>query len=187
VSTVVHASGCAPLLLYILLYGLDTYASRQLGQTPGIHVRSAGVGLFVPKSSTDANCQRRSIPGLGQTVRGCPLASTAVRGDCHSLCHSAVREPVVSGCCPQTLSSLRARVWRRSWRSATSATHPHRCAPNGSERRRMRLRMRLGPVDPVLFDGDHDGNDGRQGDRCEGPQDQRESALLSRQPRGVRG
>ena len=33
-STVVHVSGCAPLLLYVLLYGLDTYASRQLGQTP---------------------------------------------------------------------------------------------------------------------------------------------------------
>ena len=35
-------------------------------------------GLFVPKPSTDAHCQRRSIPGLGQTVRGRPLASTAV-------------------------------------------------------------------------------------------------------------
>jgi hypothetical protein len=34
VSTVVHASGCAPLLLYVLLYGLDTYMSRQLGQAP---------------------------------------------------------------------------------------------------------------------------------------------------------
>lgn len=33
-SVVVHASGCTPLLLYVLLYGLDTYASRQLGQTP---------------------------------------------------------------------------------------------------------------------------------------------------------
>ena len=28
VSAVVHASGCAPVLLYVLLYGLDTYASR---------------------------------------------------------------------------------------------------------------------------------------------------------------
>ena len=31
-------------------------------------------GLFVRKPSTDADCQRRSIPGPGQTVRGCPLA-----------------------------------------------------------------------------------------------------------------
>jgi hypothetical protein len=30
-STVVHASGCASLLLYVLLYGLDTYTSRQSG------------------------------------------------------------------------------------------------------------------------------------------------------------
>ena len=41
---------------------------------------------------------------LGQTVRGCSLTSTAVRGDCHSYCHSATREPVVSGCWPRTLS-----------------------------------------------------------------------------------
>jgi hypothetical protein len=50
---------------------------------------SIGVGLFVPKPSTGVDCQRRSIPSLGQAVRGYPLASTAVRGDCHSLCHSA--------------------------------------------------------------------------------------------------
>ena len=63
-----------------------------------------GVGLFVPKPTTDADCQRPSTRGLRQTVRGRPLPSPAVRGDCHSLCHSAVREPVVSGCCPHTLS-----------------------------------------------------------------------------------
>jgi hypothetical protein len=67
-------------------------------------------GFFVPKPSTGADCQHRSIPGLGQTVRGRPLASTAVRGDCHSLCHSAVREPVVSGCCPTRFPSLRLCV-----------------------------------------------------------------------------
>jgi hypothetical protein len=32
--TIVHASGCASLLLYVLLYGLDTYASRRRAQTP---------------------------------------------------------------------------------------------------------------------------------------------------------
>jgi hypothetical protein len=42
VSTVVHASGCVSLLLYVLLYGLDTYASRRLGQTPTSPTRSAG-------------------------------------------------------------------------------------------------------------------------------------------------
>jgi hypothetical protein len=30
-STAVHASGCAPVLLYVLLYGPDTYASRNTG------------------------------------------------------------------------------------------------------------------------------------------------------------
>ena len=44
-----HASGCAPLLLYILLYGSDTYTSRQLGQIPASRARSTGIGLFVPK------------------------------------------------------------------------------------------------------------------------------------------
>jgi len=48
-------------------------ALEQLGQTPARSVLSIGVGLFVPKPSTDVNCQRRSIPGLGQTVRRCPL------------------------------------------------------------------------------------------------------------------
>jgi len=51
---------------------------------------SRTVGLFVPKPSTGRDCQRRSTPGLGQTVRGCPLASTAGGGDCHSLGHSVV-------------------------------------------------------------------------------------------------
>jgi hypothetical protein len=38
---------CAPLLLYVLLYCLDIYASKQLGQTPVSHASSSGVGLFV--------------------------------------------------------------------------------------------------------------------------------------------
>jgi len=53
------------------------------------------IGLFVPKPSTDADCQRRNTRGLGQTVRRCPLTSTGGRGDCRSLRHSAAREPVV--------------------------------------------------------------------------------------------
>jgi len=43
-STIVHAGGCTPLLLYVLPYGLDTHASRQLGQTPVIHVRLTSIG-----------------------------------------------------------------------------------------------------------------------------------------------
>ena len=41
-------------------------------RSPVNHAGSAAVGLFVPKPSTDADCQRRSMPGLGQTVHGCP-------------------------------------------------------------------------------------------------------------------
>lgn len=64
--------------------------------TPQLAQVSFGVGLFVPKPTTDADCQRPSTRGLRQTVRGLPLASTVVRGDCHSLCHSAVREPGIA-------------------------------------------------------------------------------------------
>lgn len=46
--------------------------------------------------------------------------------------------------------------------------------------------MRLGVANPLMFDGDYDGNDGRQVDCCSGPQGQHESALLSRQPRGCK-
>jgi len=52
-----------------------------------VHAWSS-TGLFVPKPTTDADCQRPSTRGLRQTVRGRPLPSPAVRGDCHSLCHS---------------------------------------------------------------------------------------------------
>lgn len=98
------------------------------------------VGLFVPKPSSGVGYQRRSMRGLRQTVRGCPLTSTVGRGDCHSLCHSVAREPVVSVDCyhPHAFQAC-ARLRRRSWRSANSATRPHRCAPNGSERSEIGL------------------------------------------------
>ena len=41
-------------------------------------------GLFVPKPSCGAGRQRR-MRGLRQTVCACPLAFTAVGGDCHHL------------------------------------------------------------------------------------------------------
>ena len=44
-SQVVHASGYAPLLLYVLLYGLDTYASRQWLTRTDVRVRLCRSGL----------------------------------------------------------------------------------------------------------------------------------------------
>ena len=59
-------------------------------------------GLFVPKSSRGAVRQRRGTRGLQQAVRACPLASTAVGGDCHSLRHLVVRGQILNDCCPHT-------------------------------------------------------------------------------------
>jgi len=42
-------------------------------------------GLFVPKPSRGASCQRCGLPDLRTTVRQRPLASTAGGGDCYSL------------------------------------------------------------------------------------------------------
>jgi hypothetical protein len=42
-SVAVRARVVASLLLYVLLYGLDTYASRQLGQTAAGHAGSTGI------------------------------------------------------------------------------------------------------------------------------------------------
>jgi hypothetical protein len=53
-----------------------------------------GVGLLVPKPSTGAGYQRCGMSDLGSTVRRCPLASTAVGGDCYSLGYSVARESV---------------------------------------------------------------------------------------------
>jgi hypothetical protein len=50
--------------------------------------------IFVPKPSTDADCQRRSTSDLGWGVRGRPLASAAIGGDCYSLGDSIAREPM---------------------------------------------------------------------------------------------
>jgi len=46
-------------------------------------------GLFVPKPSHGADCQRCGVPGLGTIVRQRPLASTSVCGDCYSLSYLA--------------------------------------------------------------------------------------------------
>jgi hypothetical protein len=67
-------------------------------------------GLFVPKPSRGADCQRRNMPDLGQAIRGCLLASTAVGGDCYSLGYPALRcpsleSPVVDELDPQIICS----------------------------------------------------------------------------------
>jgi hypothetical protein len=103
----VHASGCAPLLLYVLLYGLDTYASRQLGQTPASHARSTGVGLFVPKPSHDGGCQHFGMPDLGTTVRQRPLVAVSIVTDTWLLGLSRVSLAVRVGRLLSTLSSSR--------------------------------------------------------------------------------
>lgn len=64
-------------------------------------------GLFVPNPSTGRGYQRRSTPGLRQTVRGRPLASTAIGSDCHSLRHSVAR------CCERL---LKRSSWASPWR-----------------------------------------------------------------------
>jgi hypothetical protein len=62
------------------------------GDTQG-QIGNAG-GPFVPKPSTGAGYQRCGMSDLGSTVRRCPLASTAVGGDCYSLGYSVARESV---------------------------------------------------------------------------------------------
>ena len=49
-------------------------------------------GLFVPKPPHHAGYQGCGLPGLGSTVRQCPLVSGAVGGDCYSLGYSVARE-----------------------------------------------------------------------------------------------
>src|SRR5690348_17959798 len=109
-------------------------AGRRRVRPRWLQARFTCVGLFVPKPSTDADCQRRSIPGLGQTVRGCPLASTAVRGDCHlllSLSRSrAGRERLAV---PTRFPSLRLCVQPRPPPSATCTSRENLCLPDAAE------------------------------------------------------
>jgi hypothetical protein len=56
------------------------------------HAQFAGVGIFVPKPSTCADCQRCGTPDLGTTIRRRPLASTAGGGDRYSLGYSVAPE-----------------------------------------------------------------------------------------------
>jgi hypothetical protein len=66
------------------------------GQGPLVDwLRLVEAGLFVPKPTRDAGCQGCGLPGLGSTVRRCPLTSTAVGGDCYSLGYSVAREAVL--------------------------------------------------------------------------------------------
>jgi hypothetical protein len=86
----------------LLLYGIDK-GHIPLWEWP---VTWVGVAGFEPAASSSRS-QRAMWPtttltvsDLPRTVRGRPLAFTAVRGDCHPLCHSVAREPVVTDCRP---------------------------------------------------------------------------------------
>ena len=66
-------------------------SSRHHSPRRVFHTRCAGPGLFVPKLGCGSGCRRRSRHGLRQAVRTCPLASTTIRGDCHSVARGRPR------------------------------------------------------------------------------------------------
>lgn len=63
----------------------DAWTGRE-GWDPGLD------GLFVPKLGNGAGCQGCGVSDLGSIVRRCPLACTAVGGDCYSFAYSVARE-----------------------------------------------------------------------------------------------
>jgi hypothetical protein len=89
------------------------------------------LGLFVPNPSPGEACQGRIVLDLGQSVRECPWASTAVGGGCYSLGYSVASEPVkmltlrahsrahVPAMCPARPPTL--LVWRATLASARPA------------------------------------------------------------------
>jgi len=72
-------------------HGLDPVYGMLDGRQLRQVTRRTGVGLFVPKPSRRADCQRCSVPELGITVRQRPLASVAGDGDCYSVGYSVRR------------------------------------------------------------------------------------------------
>jgi hypothetical protein len=83
-SMVVHASGCAPTLLYVLLYGLDTCASRQLGELGETAASQAPLHWRWPlrpeANACDVVYHRSYSADLPRIVRGHLLASAGVGG-----------------------------------------------------------------------------------------------------------
>jgi hypothetical protein len=81
-------------------------------------------GLFVPKPSLGEGCQRRSALDLGQTVRDCPWASTAVSGDRYSLGYSVAVLIFVGQALADAILRSGAVCWRPvvQSRSATIVT-----------------------------------------------------------------
>jgi len=71
----------------------------QPGTAVSLVAAAVAVTLFVPKPSTDADCQSCGVLGLASIVRPRPLAFIAVGGDCHSLRHSVAHELVPSDLC----------------------------------------------------------------------------------------
>ncbi len=101
-STVVHASGCAPLLLYVLLYRTDAYSPGQLGRSLTDFARSTSVGLFVPKPTREVAYHHSSLSDLPRTVRGRPLASAGICGGCYSFGYSPAKGRGGGGHGPRT-------------------------------------------------------------------------------------
>jgi hypothetical protein len=65
------------------------FAGEPAAALPAVEpVHAYGCGLFVPKPTRDVDCQGSGLPDLGSDVRRCPLASTAVGGDCYSVRYS---------------------------------------------------------------------------------------------------
>ena len=62
-----HASGCAPLLLYVLLYRTDAHLPGELDRTLTDFALSTGIGLFVPKPTRDAMYHRTVEPPRTRT------------------------------------------------------------------------------------------------------------------------
>ncbi len=85
---------------------------------PTHRARSGHGGLFVPKPSHSATCQRCNMSDLGTAVRGYLLASTADSGDCYLVTRPVPSEALAPG---RTTTSIR-NYWRPgcSGRSAKS-------------------------------------------------------------------
>jgi hypothetical protein len=92
-SMVVHASGCAPTLLYVLLYGLDTYASRQLSL---FHPDLGGLGMYADgplRSLVELSLAGGHRRGHGSVYAALARRTVRQRSEAHG-CEHALRQAV---------------------------------------------------------------------------------------------